>query len=114
MANLEDKIKKWVILDNKNREINDMLKKVRDEKKGTEDDIYKIIENRNMKNISVNISDGRLAFSETKSSTPLTYKFIEKCLLEIIDNEASVERIIEHIKNSRQVGEKQTIKRFYK
>jgi len=113
MANLEDKIKRWVILDNKNREINDILKKLRDEKKETEDDIYKIIENKNMKNISVNISDGRLAFSETKSSTSLTYRFIEKCLLEIIDNKASVEKIIEHIKNSRQVEEKQTIKRFY-
>ena len=55
MANLEDKIKRWVILDNKNREINDILKKLRDEKKETEDDLYKIIENKNMKNINVNI-----------------------------------------------------------
>ena len=45
--------------------------------------------------------------------TPLSYKFIEKCLGEIIPDEDKVEHIIQYIKNKREVQIEKTLKRFY-
>ena len=114
MSDLEESIQKWVLLDNKLRELNDMTKKYREQRKNYEDKIqHQVEKNEKLKNATVKITDGKLLFSETKSTTPLTYKFIEKCLNEVISDKNSVEKIIEHIKNSRETESKPTIKRYY-
>jgi hypothetical protein len=114
MSGLEESIQKWVLLDNKLREINEMAKKYREQRKNFEEQIQKQVEkNDKLKNATVKITDGKLLFSETKTTTPLTYKFIENCLNEVISDKNSVEKIIEHIKNSRETESKPTIKRYY-
>jgi hypothetical protein len=114
MSVLEESIQKWVLLDNKLREINEMAKKYREQRKNFEEQIQKQVEkNDKLKNATVKITDGKLLFSETKTTTPLTYKFIENCLNEVISDKNSVEKIIEHIKNSRETESKPTIKRYY-
>ena len=111
---MEESIQKWVLLDNKLREINEMAKKYREQRKNFEEQIQKQVEkNDKLKNATVKITDGKLLFSETKTTTPLTYKFIENCLNEVISDKNSVEKIIEHIKNSRETESKPTIKRYY-
>jgi DeoR/GlpR family transcriptional regulator of sugar metabolism len=114
MSVLEESIQKWVLLDNKMRELNEMTKKCREQRKTYEEKIQHHVEkNEKLKNATVQITDGKLLFSETKSTTPLTYKFIETCLNQVISDKNSVEKIIEHIKNSRETESKPAIKRYY-
>ncbi len=114
MSVLEENIQKWVLLDNKLRELNEATKKYREQRKKYEEHIQLQVNNNDkLKNATVKITDGKLLFSEVKSSTPLTYKFIETCLNDIITEKNTVEKIIEHIKNSRETESKPTIKRYY-
>ena len=59
------------------------------------------------------ISDGNLKFTTVKVTTPLTFKFIEKCLNEIINNSKQVEQIINYLKEKRENKYVEEIKRFY-
>lgn len=114
MSNIEENIQKWVMLDNKLRELNEAAKKYREQRKKYEENIQiQVSKNEKLKNATVKITDGKLLFGEVKTSTPLTYKFIENCLNDIISDKNNVEKIIEHIKNSRETESKPTIKRYY-
>ena len=66
-----------------------------------------------MTNATVNISDGRIRFVNTKQTAPLTLKFVEDCLNHCINNEEKVGKIMEYIKGAREVKYVSDIKRTY-
>jgi hypothetical protein len=61
----------------------------------------------------ITISDGKLRFVETHNAQPLTFKFLETCLKELISNEEQVHKIITYIKNKREITITHDIKRSY-
>ena len=72
----------------------------------------KYAETNNLKNTSIQISDGKLKFISTKVANPLTFKYIEKSLGEVIKNENQVKQIVDYLKNNRDIKVTQEIKRF--
>ena len=107
------KIKSWIELDNKQKSINNELKNIRDQKKILNTDIIRYVENNNLNNTRVQISDGLLRFLPTKVTPPLTFKIVEECLLNIIDDKEKVKEIILYIKEQRDVKSYTDIKRYY-
>lgn len=110
--NFESQIQQWVILDNQTRQLNEKLKELRDKKNQLATNITKYAENNEMMNSFIKISDGKLKFANTKVAEPLTYKYIEKTLGEIIKNEEQVKTIMTYIKQRREHKIVQEIKRF--
>jgi len=108
----ENNIKKWVSLDNQIKSMNDKIKNMRDEKNSTEESILEYIETNNLKNATINISDGKLRFTTTKQTPPLTLKYIEECLSKCIPNEEQVKVVMNVIKESREVKYIPDIKRY--
>jgi len=108
----ENQIQQWVILDNQTRQLNEKLKELRDKKNQLASNITKYAENNEMMNSSIKISDGRLKIANTKVAEPLTYKYIERTLGEIIKNEEQVKTIMTYIKQRREHKIVQEIKRF--
>jgi hypothetical protein len=113
MNSLEDNIKKYVELDNQLKLINDKAKIIRETKNSINKNVCDYLERNNHANSVIEITDGSLKISENKIQTPLSYKFIEKCLGEIIPDEEKVNHIIRYIKNKREVQIEKTLKRFY-
>ena len=113
MNSLEDNIKKYVELDNQLKLINDKAKIIRENKNSINKNVCDYLERNNHANSVIEITDGSLKISENKIQTPLSYKFIEKCLGEIIPDEEKVNHIIRYIKNKREVQIEKTLKRFY-
>lgn len=111
--NLEKSIQSWVDLDNELKKLNDKVKEVRTRKNDIEDKIMVYVENNEMNNSVVNISDGKLKFCETKQTSPLTLGFLEKCLSEVIANQTQVKQIVDYIKSKREVKVVPEIKRYY-
>ena len=107
----ENQIQQWVSLDNQLKQINDKAREIREKRTKLTDNITKYAQNNNLYNNTVTISDGRLRFSNTKTHEPLTFKYLEKSLSEIIKNELQVKAIIEHLKQNRDVKVIQEIKR---
>jgi hypothetical protein len=112
--NFEEKIQQWVLLDNQLKILNEKIREIRDKKNNLSESINNHIKDNNLSNAVVQISDGKLKFTNTKVVTnQLTYKYIEKSLGEIITNETQVSQIIEYLKQKREYKIIQEIKRFY-
>ena len=58
------------------------------------------------------LKTGKLKFTNTKVPEPLTFKYLEKTLGEVIKNENQVKLIMEHIRQKREIKVVPEIKRF--
>ena len=77
-----------------------------------EENINSHVTNNNLSNTTVQINDGRLKFVNTRVPEPLTFKYLEKTLGEVIKNESQIKIIMEHIKQKRAIKTVPEIKRF--
>jgi hypothetical protein len=109
----EQQIQQWVSLDNQMKQLNDKIKELREKKNNLNEDIFRHVETTNLSNSSIQISDGKLKFYQIKETQPLTFKYLESCLREIIKNEDQVNKIVEYIKNKREIKYVPEIKRLY-
>ena len=110
--NIEEEIKTWVNLDNQLKAYNSKIKELRLERTNLSDKITSYIENTNIR--EVEITDGVLRFQNVKSTPPLTFGFIQKCLTDVIPDEEKVEQIINYIKEKRDIKVSADIKRIYR
>ena len=106
----EQQIQQWVAIDNQLKILNDNIKELRDKKNNISQQINNQIEN---KYTSIKISDGQLKFVKIKETQQLTFKYLEICLSEIIKNEEQVKKIVDYIKNKREIKYVSEIKRLY-
>jgi hypothetical protein len=109
----EQQIQQWVNLDNQMKLMNERLKEMRDKKNNITDKIHSHMELNELSNATIKINDGQLKFIKVKDTQPLTFKYLETCLSEIIKNEDQVKKIVEYIKNKREVKYVPEIKRVY-
>jgi len=108
----ESQIQQWVSLDNQLKQINDKARELREKRNYLEEKITEYAASNNLSSSTVKISDGRLKFTNTRIPEPLTFKYLERVLSEIIKNENQVKLIIEHIKQKRDIKVVPEIKRF--
>ena len=110
--NFENQIQQWVAVDNQLKTLNDKMKVLRETRNTLSSNITSYAEKNKLTNSTVNISDGKLKFVNTKVQAPLTYKFLEKTLGEVIHNEVQAKYIVEQLKDKRDVKIVSEIKRF--
>ena len=108
----ENQIQQWVSIDNQLKQLNEKVKELRDKRNNLEDNITTYASENNLSNATVKISDGRLKFTNTKVQEPLTFKYLERTLGEVIKNESQVKLIMEHLRQNRAVKIVPEIKRF--
>ena len=108
----EGQIQQWVQIDKQLKQLNDKAKELRDKRNLLEQNITNHAFSNNLSNSTVKISDGRLKFVNTKVQEPLTFRYLEKTLSEIIKNESQVKLMMEHIREKRSVKIVPEIKRF--
>lgn len=110
----ENQIQKWVQIDNQLKQLNDKVKELRDAKSELCKNITTHVSQNNLSAATIQISDGQLKFMETRVAAPLTFKHLEKCLAEIINNETQVKQIVDYVKQNREIKTSPEIKRVYK
>ncbi len=108
----EGQIQQWVQLDNQLKQLNEKTKELREKRNTLEENITNYVSSNNLSNATVQISDGKLKFVNTKVQEPLTFKYLEKTLSEVIKNESQIKLIMEHIKQKRSFKTVPEIKRF--
>lgn len=108
----ENQIKQWVQLDNQIKEFNDHLRDLREKRNILEKNITTYAESNNLSNSSIKIGEDKLKFATTRVPEPLTFKYLEKTLGEIIKNESQVQVIMNHVKQKRDIKVIPEIKRF--
>jgi TolA-binding protein len=108
----ESQIQQWVSLDNQLKQLNEKVKELRDKRNDLEENITNYASENNLSNATVKIGDGKLKFTNAKVTEPLTFRYLEKTLGEVIKNESQVKLIVEHLKQKRSFKVVQEIKRF--
>jgi FtsZ-binding cell division protein ZapB len=108
----EQNIQQWVSIDNQIRLLNDKIHELREKKHNLCENITSHVENNNLRNATVQISDGKLKFVTTKVAAPLTFKYLEKSLGEVIKNQTQVKQIVEYLKDNRDTKVVPEIKRI--
>ena len=109
----EQTIQQWVVLDNQIKSYNDKLKELRTKRENIEQKLSQHALNNNLMNSVIKTSDSKLKFVNTKITSPLTFKYIEKSLGEIIKNNEQVNTIVNYIKNNREQKVVPELKRYY-
>ena len=111
----EQQIQQWISIDNQMKILNDKMKELRDKKNTISSEINTHIETTfpSGSNATIKISDGQLKFIKIKETQQLTFKYLETCLSEIIKSEEQVNKIVDYIKNKREIKYVPEIKRYY-
>lgn len=108
----ENKIQQWVQIDNQLKKLNEQIKQLREQRNTLESNLTNYAKSNNMTDTTIKVNNDKLKFVDTKVAEPLTFKYLEKTLGEIIKNESQVQLIMEHIKQKRSVKIVPEIKRF--
>lgn len=106
-------IKRWTILDNNLKIINEKTKSIREERNQLSTQICKYLENTNLKNKKIGIYNGEIRMYEKKEYSPLTFTYIEECLGKIIPERDSVEFIMQYLKENREIKKNMDLRRIY-
>ena len=111
--NFEESLKQWVHIDNQLKSFGDKMKELREKKNKISESIHEYMEVNDITNKTVKLNDGQLKFGKIKETQPLTFKYLETCLKDIIKNEEQVNKIVEYVKNKRETKYVPEIKRYY-
>jgi hypothetical protein len=114
--NFDETMAQWVHVDNKIKQLRDQMDELKEEKNEISDKLNDYVESNSVekKSINVNLKDSQIKFITTKVPQTLTFKYLEKCLNDIVTDSDQVEQIIEYIKSNRTINEVNEIKRIYK
>jgi len=108
----ENQIQQWVSIDNQLKQISEKTKDLREKRNVLEQNITTYASSNNLSNSTIQISDGKLKFQNTRVTEPLTFKYLEKTLGEVIKNESQVKLIMEYVRQKRAIKIVPEIKRF--
>ena len=108
----EKGIQQWVSIDNQLKILHEKTSELREAKSELSKNIFGYADKNNLRNSIINISDGRLKFINTNVATPLTFKYVEKSLGEIIEDENQVKKIMDYLKKNRDIKTVAEIKRY--
>mgnify|MGYP001270704549 FL=1 len=118
MENFKDNIKQWVELDNASNRYKikmDELKKKKEEfdmeRNKVGDNILSFMENNKLEDNEIIISDGKIKYQQSKSSTSISQKFIIERLKEYFKDEEKAKEVTQFIYSGREVSYTPVLKR---
>ncbi len=94
-------MEQFLQIDNKIKELNDQLRNLREKRN--------LLEAHIIKN---NIQHNQCKIVETRSAEPITFRYLERSLGEIIPDKQQLQRVMEHVKQRRQITINKEIKRL--
>jgi uncharacterized protein YrzB (UPF0473 family) len=94
-------IKKWNILDDKNKVLITQQRELRNEKNMLNNQICQYMKQRNGSQIT--IGETQIKMFEKKDYTPLTFTYVEECLKTVINNDDNLKYIMKVLKDKRQI-----------
>jgi Family of unknown function (DUF5760) len=110
----DEQIKQFVTYDNQLKLLNDKMKDIREKRNLLSDSIMAYVEENDLTSSPIEISDGSIKYHTKKEQQPLTYKYLETALPQIIKNPEQVKMIIDFLKKNREVKTVSELKRFSK
>lgn len=105
-------IKKWVQIDNKQKDIRLLSSSLKKEKDKLQMFITEYMENNNMQKKNILLNDGKLQYSTSKSTKPISKKYIIDKLTPYFNSKDKATEIADLLYENREITYKSTIKRL--
>ena len=103
---LEQRIQRWVHLDNNIKQINDQVRELRESRNEVESTILTHVANNNLSHATVRIKDGTLKFAfNVKQPPAITLSFLGEALAECCPPQQAA-TIMQHIRAKRDAAAK--------
>ena len=64
--------------------------------------LFSIIEENNLQNSTFKINENHIRYTTTKQTSPITLKYLESCLMELMQDEDKVNEYMDFIKSNRE------------
>jgi hypothetical protein len=109
-----ENVKKWVLCDQQLKFVKEKSDKIRDMKHILGSAICTYMNEHNLSQNEIEITNGKLKIYEKKEYSPLTFSYIEQCLAKIISDESHIEYIIQFLKENREIKTSIDLKSIYK
>ena len=94
-------MEQFLQIDDKIKELNEHIRKLREKRN--------LLEAHLIKN---NIQNGQCKIVDVKSVEPVTFKYLERSLGEIIQDKRQLQQVIDHVKQRRQITIMKEVKRL--
>jgi seryl-tRNA synthetase len=111
--NFETQVQQWITVDEQIKQLNEKTKELREKKNTLEENITTYASKYNLSETTIKQTNEKIKFCNTRVPEPLTFKYLEKTLEEIIKNESHRISIMNHIKQNRNIKIVKEIKRYY-
>jgi len=108
----ETNIQQWIFLDNQIKNFTEKIKDLRDKKSIIGKQICEHAFSNELSNSTLKIGETKLKFTNSKITEPITFKYLENTLKEVIKNENQVNILLDHLKQKRSFKIIQEIKRL--
>ena len=108
----EEQIQQWINIDNQMKILNDKIKEMREQKILLSSQIIGYAKNKNMMNRMITLNDSKLKFVSSNIHSPITFKYLDKSLKELIKDPTQANKIINYIKENRELKLIEEIKRI--
>ena len=106
IMSLEQRIQRWVHLDNHIKQINDQVRELRESRNEVESSILEHVTDHNLSHATVRIKDGTLKFAfNVKHPPAITLSFLGEALTECCTPQ-QVATIMQHIRAKRDAAAK--------
>jgi hypothetical protein len=116
---MEQQVVTWVKYDDKIKEYQERVKKLREERDKIGESLIQSVETneyidkKNLPKYNITQMNSSLAFQQSKTYENYTNKFYEECFTEFLGSEDKARELLEFMKNKRKVETKITLKRGY-
>jgi hypothetical protein len=116
---MEQQVVTWVKYDDKIKEYQERVKKLREERDKIGESLIQSVETneevdkKNLPKYNITQMNSSLAFQQSKTYENYTNKFYEECFKEFLGSEDKARELLEFMKIKRKVETKITLKRGY-
>jgi hypothetical protein len=107
-------VQKWVTSDTQLKLVNEKTKQLRQYRNTLSENICSYIQENNMENTRLEISDGEVKMFDKKDYAPITFGYIEETLGKIIKEKSQVDYIIKTLKENRKINIHQELRKIDK
>ena len=105
-------VKKWVEIDNEQKKIRGVSSNLKKEKDKLQIYITHFMETNDMKNKNILINDGKIQYSTSKTTQPISKKYIIEKLTKYYNNSDKAEEIASLLYDNREIRYKSNLKRL--
>ena len=106
----EEQISQWLQLDCQLKLLNEKINFLRESKNNLTQKIMNYVEEKQL--TTIQLGNNKIKFTKNNIPQPITFKYLENCLKDIIKNENQVKQIIDYIKRKREIKTNFEIKRI--